>query len=593
MKTLKSFFALLRPYAGKTATAFACILATNALALALPWGLKLIIDEAGSGAPRLRLVDMVCAGLACALFFKFLLGFACEYLINLVGENVVGDLRGRLYRHLQRLSVAYLDRTPRGHVLSGLLGDIDGIKSFLFGGLVDFAYSFFSIFFILATLFLLDRRMALIAVVYLPVFGIAFYRVSPRLTEHFRRVRERAAELTSHLNEVLNGMRIVSGFAMEETEAERFHAKQGALVAASLAGHRLGIGMWLSADFLSSLGLVTLLWFGGRAAFAGRMTVGTLTAFYAYVAMLLGPIVKVAVINNSLQEAVACLERVRGVLGREPEIRQRPNAVKHRIDGRVVFDKVRFGYGGGREVLRDVSLDVRPREVVALVGPSGAGKTTLINLLLRFYDPREGRVLIDGIDLRDLDLRAYRSQIAMVLQDDYLFDASVRENILYGRPQAGGEQVVRAARRARCHDFIEELPQGYATRIGEKGGMLSCGQRQRLSIARALLRDPALLILDEATSAVDSATERAIVEEAYRDLMRGRTTFIIAHRLSTIAGADRILVMDNGRFTESGTHSALLERRGLYAKLWGQQISSPAASADPVREAVAPGPTSP
>ena len=579
MNPFKHFIALLRPYAAKTAFAFVCILVTNVLALALPWGLKLVIDEAGDGH-SLALLNRVAAGLVIVLLLKFLFGFLCEYFINFVGEKAVSDLRNKLYWHLQKLSVAFVDRTPKGHIISGVLGDIDGVRNFLFGGLIDFVYSFFSILFVLTVLMILDWRLAVIAFVYLPVFGIAFYRLTPRLTEQYRLVRERYAEMTSHLHEVLNGMRIVSGFAREEEEADRFRSKQSEIVKISLTGHRLGIGLWLSAEFLSSLGLVTLIWFGGRAVFAGRITIGTLTAFYAYVGMLLSPVVKVAIVNNSFQEAAASFERIHRLLALEPQVRQRPQAISvGRLEARVKFDGVSFAYEKGREVLHDINLDVGAREVVALVGPSGSGKTTLINLLLRFYDPREGAVLIDGIDLRDFDLKSYRSQIAMVLQDDYLFDASVRENILYGRPQATEEEVIRAAQRARAHAFIQELPQGYATRIGERGITLSYGQRQRISIARALLRDPALLILDEATSAVDSITERSIVEEAYRDLMRGRTTFIIAHRLSTIAGADRILVMDNGRFTESGTHSALLERRGLYAKLWGQQISSPAAPA--------------
>ncbi len=583
MNPFKPFLALLRPYAAKTGLAFISILVTNILALALPWGLKLVIDEAAGPGRSLAVLNGVAAGLVVVLGLRFLFGFLCEYLINFVGEKAVCDLRSRLYWHLQKLSVAYVDRTPKGHILSGLLGDIDGIRNFLFGGLVDFAYSFFSILFVLTVLVVLDWRLALVAFVYLPVFGVAFYRLTPRLTEQYRLLRERYAEMTSHLHEVLNGMRIVSGFAKEEEEAQRFRLKQNEIVTASLAGHRLGIGLWLAAEFLSSLGLVTLLWFGGRAVFAGRISVGTLTAFYAYVGMLLSPVVKVAVVNNSFQEAAASFERILRLLAQEPQVRQRPQAVlPGRLEARIRFDRVCFAYEKDRHVLHDINLEVGAREVVALVGPSGSGKTTLINLLLRFYDPSAGSVFIDGIDLRDLDLKAYRSQVAMVLQDDYLFNASVRENILYGRPDASEAQVVEAAQSAHAHSFIMELRDGYETPIGERGITLSYGQRQRVSIARALLRDPALLILDEATSAVDSATERGIVEQAYRNLMRGRTTFIIAHRLSTIAGADRILVMNNGRITETGTHAALLERRGLYAKLWGQQISSPVASAPSV-----------
>ncbi len=579
MNPLKQLLALLKPYAAKTGLAFALILLTNVLSLALPWGLKIVIDEVWSHRD-LALLNAVAAGLLAVLSLKFVFGFLCEYLINLVGEKAVADLRTRLTWHLQRLSVEFVDRTPKGRILSGVFGDIDGIRHFLFGGLVDFAYSFFSIVLIIAVLVSLDAKLAFVALVYLPVFGIAYYRLTPRLAGYYRQARERYAELTAHLHEVLNGMRVVAGFAREDAEAQRFRSKQDEIVHTALAGHRLGIGLWMTAELLSSLGLVTLLWFGGRALFDGRLSVGTLTAFYAYVAMLLGPVVKAAVVNNAYQEAAASLERIHHLLAQEPKIRQRPHAVVvGRLEGRITFDHVSFAYDGGRRALDGIDLEVASRETLALVGPSGAGKTTLINLLLRFYDPQEGAVLIDGRDLRDLDLKSYRSQAAMVLQDDYLFDASVRDNILYGAPEASEARVREAARSAHAHSFIMELPQGYDTRIGERGIAVSYGQRQRISIARALLRDPSLLILDEATSAVDSETERTIVEEAYANLMRGRTTFIIAHRLSTIAGADRILVMDNGRIAETGTHAELLERRGLYARMWSRQSVSPAAPA--------------
>jgi len=581
MSPLRQFTLLLAPYKNKVLLVFALIFLTNLLSLALPWGLKVVIDEGVAGRD-ISVLNRLAAGLVLVFILKFFVGFRCEYLINLVGEKAVCDLRAKLYTHLQKLSVQYADKTPKGEILSGILGDIDGIRNFLFGGMVDFAYASLSILFILVVLAVLDWKLALVSLAYLPVFAFAFYRLTPRLTEQYRQARERYAELTSHLHEVLNGLRIVAGFAKEDEEALRFNSKQREIVATTMAGHKLGIGLWMTSELMSSLGLVVLIWFGARAVFAGRITVGTLMAFYAYVGMLLSPVIKVTVVNNYYQEAVASLERVGRLLAEDPKIKEAPHSfIVGRLRGEVRFDNVSFGYDEAKRVLFDINLDVKEGTCIALVGRSGSGKTTLINLLLRFYDPQEGAVLIDGRDLRDLDLKSYRSRIAMVLQDDYLFNASVRENILYGNPIASAHQVAQAARSAMAVGFITQLSKGYDTPIGERGIALSCGQRQRISIARALLRDPALLILDEATSAVDSETERAIVLEAYGNLMRGRTTFIIAHRLSTVVSADRIVVLDDGRITETGSHAGLLAKKGVYWRMWSQQTDH-AAPMSPV-----------
>lgn len=575
MKTFREFVFLLTPQKRRVWLVLACILAVNVLGLALPWAVKIVIDEVWL-KKNLSLLNEITAALLFIFFFKFAFGFISEYLINLIGEKVIRDLRQKLYVHVQRLSVPYIDRTPKGQISSGVMGDIDGIRNFLFGGAVDFVYSFFNILFILAVLFVVDWRLAAIPFLYLPVFAFTFYKLTPRLTEQHRLMRQKYAELTSHLHEIFSGIRVVAGFAKEDDEARKFRTKQNEIVEASMAGHKIGIGLWMMSEFITSLGLVTIIWFGTREVFAGRITVGTLMAFYSYVGMLFVPVVKVVIVNNYYQESVASMERVLRVLAEQPKVRERPDPIiVGRMRGDVKFDRVSFGYGPDKRVLFDVNLDVKEREVVALVGKSGAGKTTMINLLLRFYDPQEGAVFVDGHDLRDVELKSYRSQIAMVLQDDYLFNASIRENILYGTPGATQAKVIEAAQLAYAHSFISELPRGYETQIGERGIALSFGQRQRISIARALLRDPSLLILDEAMSAVDSETERKIIEDAYKNLMVGRTTFIIAHRLSAVVAADRIVVFENGRIIETGNHAGLLAKKGAYCRMWSQQTSQP------------------
>ena len=385
-------------------------------------------------------------------------------------------------------------------------------------------------------------------------------------------MREKYAELTARLNEVFNGIRVVCGFAKEEYEVSEFNFKQQEIFKASMGSHRLGILLWMASEFVSSLGLVTLIWFGVRAVFYGRITTGTLMAFYSYLGMLFFPIIKMVVINNYYQEAVASMERINKVLDEEPKIEEPKNPILlEELKGNISFRGVSFSYDNNKEILSEINLEVKESEVLALAGKSGAGKTTLINLLLRFYAPAKGDIFIDGYNLKDLELRAYRSRLAMVLQDDYLFSATFRENILYGKPDASEAEVIRVAELANAHQFIMELPEGYDTQIGERGVRLSYGQRQRISIARAILRGPAILILDEATSSVDSETERLIIEGAYKNLMLGRTTFIIAHRLSTITYADKILFIEDGRIAEMGRHLELLDKKGSYWRMWLEQ----------------------
>lgn len=571
MKNKKAFILLLAPYKKKVFFAFAAILLANILGLAFPWVIKVVIDDVAA-KKDLFLLNLLTLGLIASFILKSYFGFMREYLVSFIGEKVVCDLRNKIYWHIHKLSVSYIDNTPIGKIISGIIGDVDSIKTFLFGGAIDFIYSFFNVFFVFIILMLLNWKLAVISILYLPVFGIAFLKYTPVLKQKHALVREKYGELTSRLNEALSGMRIITGFAKDKNETDAFDNKQREIFDAAIASHKLGILLWMSGEFLSSLGLVTIIWFGVRQVIRGDITVGTLMAFYSYLGMLFYPVVKIVIINNYYQAASASMERIQGVLSTEPGIKELKHpVVLGKIKGNIVFSGVSFSYDNKKEALSGIDFEVKESEVLALVGKSGAGKTTLINLLLRFYDPAGGRIIIDGYDLKELSLKDYRSKIAMVIQDDYLFSASIRENIIYSHPAAVEEEIIRAAKLANAHKFICELPSGYDTEIGERGVKLSYGQRQRISIARAILRNPAILILDEATSSVDSETERLIIEEAFSNLIQGRTTFVIAHRLSAVTYADKIIFIEDGKITETGKHTELLNRKGNYWKMWASQ----------------------
>ncbi|MFH1772501.1 MAG: ABC transporter ATP-binding protein [Candidatus Omnitrophota bacterium] len=571
MKRARELLSILRPHRKKIIFAGISILAVNLTGLAFPWGIKIIIDEV-LVKKDFFLLNSLAGALVLIFLIQFYCGFMREYLVSSVGENVVCELRNRLYWHIERLSVKYIEDTPIGKIISGVIGDVESIRNFLFGGLIDFIYSFLNVFFVLIILLFLDWKLTLVSLIFLPAFGLTFFKLTPRLQKKFGAVREKYAELTAHLNEVCIGIRVVCGFGKERYEADRFNSTQSKILKNSMAGHRLTIGLWMGSELVSSLGLVTIIWFGTRAVFSGRITPGTLMAFYSYTGMLFFPVIKMTIINNFYQEAAVAMERIDRILAEEPAVKESLNPVKiNKVKGNVIFDGVSFSYDGKREVLSGIDIGVKASQTIALVGKSGAGKTTMINLLLRFYDPDKGGIFIDGYNICDLDLNSYRSSIAMVLQDDYLFNLSVRENILYGKPQASFDEVVRAACLANAHQFITELADGYDTEIGEGGVKLSFGQRQRISISRAIIRDPAILILDEATSCVDSETERLIIEGAYKNVICGRTTFIIAHRLSAITYADRIIFIEGGRIIEEGAHQHLLDKKGRYWKMWTEQ----------------------
>jgi ATP-binding cassette subfamily B protein len=496
----------------------------------------------------------------------------------ILGEWVARDLRTELYEHLQKLSLSFYSRKKTGSLITRVSSDTDRLWDFLAFGIVDVSLSAVMLIGLGAVLMSLDWKLGLVMVLPVPLFIWAIFRHGEHMNRFFIRAWRKWSGVTDVLSDTIPGMRVVKAFNQEERETGRFNARNTDVTdefnrihhswttfwpVLMLAVHGTTVGVWAFA-------MPRLLGTGSEGV---TLTAGTFVSFLLYTTMFIGPMEIIGQMARTIQRATTSAHRVFEVLDTEPEIVDRREPVRlEPVQGHIRFEDVSFGYDGVKQVLRGVSFDVAPGEMIGLVGPSGGGKTTVTNLIARFYDVTAGRVLVDGVDVRDLEAGHYRRQIGIVLQEPYLFHGPVVENIRYGHPEARLEQVVAAAKAANAHDFIVKLPQGYDTIVGERGQNLSGGERQRVSIARAILHDPRILILDEATSAVDTDTERKI-QEAMDRLVAGRTVFAIAHRLSTLHRASRLFVMKDGRLAESGTHEELLARpEGIYAQLHGLQM---------------------
>jgi subfamily B ATP-binding cassette protein MsbA len=572
MQVIKRLFWLLTPY-WKTIIISALLLIGRAgLELVPPLFQKEIIDEIIT-ARDLTYLGIVITVLIAAYALNQLVQIGDNYVRHALGEKFIFDLRIRLYSYLQKMSLSFFERTSTGELMSRVTNDLSALENFVTHGSALTAVDLMRLVGGMSILFVLDYRLAALVMVPVPILSLAFRHYNTKIRPVYRRVRARLGDINAKLQDNLSGIRVIQAFAREDLEYERFSKESERYYRARVKGIRYWSIFFPAIRFFGAMGTVIVLGVGSVMVVRDQLSLGTLVAFLAYIATIYEPLNRLTEVDNIFQQAIAAGERIFELLDETTDVKDAPNAIAlPEIRGEMIFDRVHFRYGSGDQVLHAVSFTMAPGEVVALVGPSGAGKTSIANLICRFYDPSKGTVSVDGCDLRHIKLASLRRQVAVVLQDSFLFNNTVAENLLYGKPDAGEDELVAAARAANAHDFIMQLPDGYNTEIGERGVKLSGGQKQRLALARAILADPRILILDEATSSVDAEAEY-LIQQALERVLTGRTALVIAHRLSTIRNADKIIVLDRGRIAEVGRHEELMQRGGLYRQLYQRQMA--------------------
>ena len=573
--TARRLLGELRPYGRQLILALVLVV-LGALSLAGgPWLIGRAIDRSilGGDPPGLARIMLLLLGV-------YLVGTLASRgqirQIGSVGQSILASLRERIFDRLLRLPLGYFDRRPVGDLMSRVTNDVDTLNQLLSQGLTQLLGSLFSLIGIVVAMLLLDWRLALVCFTIIPAMLLTNVYFARRVRRAFRTTRETVGSVTAGLQEEIVGIREAQAFNRTETNIERFRERNAANRTANVEAVTITSAFAPAIDVLSTLSTAVVIGYGGYLVVTGTLTVGLLTAFLIYVQQFFRPIQLASQVYTQAQAALAGAERIYNVLDEPREPSDPPGTPQlYSVEGRIEFERVTFAYEQGRPVLEDIDFHVEPGQTVALVGPTGAGKTTIANLIPRFYDVSAGTVRVDDHDVREVERRSLRGQIATVLQEPFLFSGTIAENIRYGRMEATREEVEAAARAVSAHSFIAALPDGYDTELGAGGGRLSQGQRQLLSFARAVLANPRILILDEATSNVDTRTE-ALIQEALATLLKGRTSIVIAHRLSTIRNADLILVIEAGRIAERGNHVSLLARGGLYADLYRRQFREPA-----------------
>jgi len=569
--SVRRIFRLSKPYRARFYTATLLALGSSAVGLSVPLGLKALLDAVFQSGDAV-LLDIIALVLFGLFILQAFLSFGSSYWLEWVGERVVADLRKTLYEHLHRLGFRYFSDKRLGEITSRLTNDVGSVRTALTDSLPQSLTVSFSLIGSVGLMIMLNWRLSLIVFLTVPLVTLLSRYFGAKIRKLARDIQDDLADSTAVAEDALGAVRIVKAFAREPYEVGRYTDSIERLFRTSRRKILLTSLFWSGIGVMFMTTLVIIFWFGGKEVLAGRLTTGDLVAFIFYAFSISRSIGQMSRLYTSINSAVGASDRIFELLDEVPEIEDQPDAIHlDDVEGNVAFRNVTFEYDPGRPVLNDISFEVTAGDTVALVGPSGAGKTTLLNLIPRFYDPQQGSVLVDGIDIRTVQKKSLREQIAIVPQEVHLFGTSVRENLMYGKLDATDEQIRKAAEDANAWEFIREIPEKLDARVGEKGVKLSGGQRQRIAIARALLKNPRILLLDEATSSLDSESE-AQVQEALARLMENRTTFIIAHRLSTVQHADRILVLDEGRIVQEGSHRELIALEGLYKHLYELQF---------------------
>ena len=588
---------LLRPYRGSLAIILAAMIVQSAMTLAAPWPLKIILDNVVVGrrldswmarllepllthGHRVHLAMLAALAVVCIAIFNALASYTANYFTESVGQWVANDLRMRTYHHLQYLSLRYYDTHQSGVLLSTITADVLTIQNFASSATLGIVVDMITILGMLVIMFFLNWDFTLIAVAVTPLLLLLASRFKKAVKKSTHEVRKQQSNIVAVVQQDLESIRVVTAFGRQELEQETLQAVSNATVVAALKARQVKALLSPIVSIIVAFCIGFVLWRGSLLILAGWMTAGELTVFLSYLGSFFKPVKDLASMNNSIAQTAVAVERIRTILDADAILPEKPEAREQPIRGEIVFDHVAFAYDESCPVLRDVSFTVKPGQMIGVVGPTGGGKSTIMSLIPRFYDPGAGKVLVDGIDVRDYRLQSLRNQIGYVLQETVLFRGSVRDNIAYGRVGATDEEIGEAAKLANADEFISRMPNGYQTFVGDRGDTLSGGQRQRIGIARAIIRNNPILILDEPTAALDTESERLVIEALER-LMKGRTVLTIAHRLSTIRDADKIIVLKDGVVAEQGTHDQLLALGGTYAELYSVQFDTTAAKAAP------------
>lgn len=576
MSIIKRVLTYVKPYKGRLAAGIVSMLLHSFFTLfffnVFHNLINTIIEDISTGEKGLESLSWIALSMILVYFLKGVTNYGQTYLTSYVAQKAVRDIRADLYAHLQSLSLSFYNKNRTGEMISRLTNDVGILENAIVNGAIGVFYQ--SIVLIAGIFYLvyLNARLSLLLLVMLPVITVIMKNFNIKIRQVSRRVQIKIADISDVIQETLSAVRVVKSFGREEYEYERFQVENEENFRARVKNAQYDAILSPAIEFLAAIAFTAILWYGGYEVYQGRMNPAALITYFTILLAIAQPLRSLSKLSTTIQQALAASERIFETIDINVHIEEKEDAeVLADVKGKVNFKNVSFAYKEGEEVLKDINLEVKPGEVVALVGPSGAGKTTLVDLIFRFYDPIEGSIYIDDKDIRELKLASLRKHIGIVPQENILFSGTLKDNIAYGDLTAADEEIIAAAKAANAHDFIMDFPDQYETIVGERGVGLSGGQRQRIAIARAILKDPKILILDEATSALDAESE-ALVQDALEKLMVNRTTFIIAHRLSTIKNADTIVVLDKGRIVEMGDHDSLMSKRGIYCKLYQGQI---------------------